>query len=181
MSPYQLDRLEVQAVVKARWQHDWAGPGYKWHEATSDASDSIGGNGGRVATYEGSTDHLGYCYTQRFEASQWKSYCKQLEAIDMPMQIGARLEPWPCMPIVCHLRKDAGWQGQHEGQDFVLMCLPLKRKVKKLPVSRENRDMKVRVLPVDHCKPISTKNSVALLKNKCTKLFQIFKSYLKRV
>ncbi len=22
VSPYQLDRLEVQAVVKARWQHD---------------------------------------------------------------------------------------------------------------------------------------------------------------
>ncbi len=37
-------------------------PEYEWCEATSDASDSRGGGGGRVATCDGSVDHLvGWC------------------------------------------------------------------------------------------------------------------------
>ncbi|XDV31437.1 hypothetical protein PO909_034121 [Leuciscus waleckii] len=52
-------------------------------------------------------------------------------------------------------REDARRQGQPEGKDLVLICSTIKHKEQKWPVSRENRDMKVRVLQVDCCKPIS--------------------------
>ncbi len=50
--------------------------------------------------------------------------------------------------------EDARRQGQPEGQDLVLICLSLERETQEWPVSREDRDMKVRVLQVDCCKPI---------------------------
>ncbi len=56
---------EAQAVVRARRLHDWARQGCEWLEATSDASDSRGGDGGRVATCGGSVDHPGGWCTQR--------------------------------------------------------------------------------------------------------------------
>ncbi len=50
--------------------------------------------------------------------------------------------------------EDARRQGQPEGQDLVLICPTLERESQEWPVSREDRDMKVRVLQVDRCKPI---------------------------
>ncbi len=68
----QLDRLGMESPFsgeRSSWQlvglSGWASPEYEWREATSDASDSRGGGGGRVATCDGSVDHLvGWC-TQR--------------------------------------------------------------------------------------------------------------------
>ncbi len=57
--------LLAAQLVRARRPHGWAHQGHEWREATSDASDSKGGDGGRVATYDGSADLLdGWC-TQR--------------------------------------------------------------------------------------------------------------------
>ncbi len=49
-------------LMTARRLSGWASPEYEWREATSDASDYRGGGGGRVATCDGSVDHLvGWC------------------------------------------------------------------------------------------------------------------------
>ncbi len=56
---------EGRADVRARRLHDWARLGHERREATSDASDSKGGDGGRVATCDGSVDRLGGWCTQR--------------------------------------------------------------------------------------------------------------------
>ncbi len=56
---------EAQAIVRARQLHDWAHQGCEWPEVTSDASDSRGGDGRRVATCGGSVDHPGNWCTQQ--------------------------------------------------------------------------------------------------------------------
>ncbi len=56
---------EGRADVRARRLHDWARLGHERREATSDASDSKGGDGGRVATCDGSVDRPGGWCTQR--------------------------------------------------------------------------------------------------------------------
>ncbi len=50
--------------------------------------------------------------------------------------------------------EDARRQEQPEGQELVLIYPTLERKSQEWPVSREDRDRKVRVLQVDRCKPI---------------------------
>ncbi len=60
-----VSTLQGAQLVTARRLFGWASPEYEWREATSDASDSRGGGGGRVVTCDGSVDHLfGWC-TQR--------------------------------------------------------------------------------------------------------------------
>ncbi len=49
---------EGRADVRARRLHDRARLGHERREATSDASDSKGGDGGRVATCDGSVDRF---------------------------------------------------------------------------------------------------------------------------
>ncbi len=56
-------RLEV-LLETARRLPDWTLLGCGWHEGTSDASDSRGGGGGRVATCDGSANRLAGWYTQ---------------------------------------------------------------------------------------------------------------------
>ncbi len=64
-----VSTLRGAQLVTARRLSSWASPEYEWHEATSDASDSRGGGGGRVATCDGSVDHLvGWC-------TQWSQCC----------------------------------------------------------------------------------------------------------
>ncbi len=58
------------------------------------------------------------------------------------------------------LGEDTRRQGQPEGEDLVLICSPFDRKVKKRSVSREDRDMKVRVLQADCCEPIEGTNAL---------------------
>ncbi len=62
---------EGRANVRAHRLHDWARLGHKRREATSDASDSKGGDNGWVGTCDGSVDCLGGWCTQR---SQCCSY-----------------------------------------------------------------------------------------------------------
>ncbi len=50
--------------------------------------------------------------------------------------------------------EDTRRQGQPEGQDLVLISPTLERESQEWPVSREERDMKVRILQVDSCKPV---------------------------
>ncbi len=57
-----VSTLRGAQLMTARRLSGWASPEYEWCEATSDASDSRGGGGGRVATCDGSVDHLvGWC------------------------------------------------------------------------------------------------------------------------
>ncbi len=54
--------------MRARWPHSWAHLGHEWREATSDAS-NFREDGRRVATCDGSADHLySWC-------SQWLQCC----------------------------------------------------------------------------------------------------------
>ncbi len=59
-SPNQLDHLGMESPLSGAESSSavWLSPECEWREATSDASDSRGGVGGRVATCDGSVEHL---------------------------------------------------------------------------------------------------------------------------
>ncbi len=111
VSPNQLDCLGVEfpfsqkggADVKARRLHDWARLGHERRVATSDASDSKGGDGGRVVTCDRSVDCLDGSCTQQSQccpygpargcciAAIWsdaEQAIEQLKVVDMPLQSG---------------------------------------------------------------------------------------------
>ncbi len=54
-----------------------------------------------------------------------------------------------------NFHEDTGRQGQPEGQDLVLICSSFEREPQEWAVAWKDRNMNVRVLQVDRCKPIS--------------------------